>query len=96
MQIEAAVNLEENRRVMLAHCVMLAQIDKAYRMARSPVFELVSSTLEAALSQTKCAAELIVHSDQGWHYKMQPYRAMLASRGVKQSMSRRGTALTTR
>lgn len=30
MQIEAAVNLEEHRRVMLAHCVMLAQVDKAY------------------------------------------------------------------
>ena len=28
--------------------------------------------------------------DQGWHYKMQPYRAMLAQRGVKQSMSRKG------
>lgn len=23
-------------------------------------------------------AELTVHSDQGWHYKMQPYRTMLA------------------
>ena len=24
------MNLEEHRRVMLAHCVMLAQLDKAY------------------------------------------------------------------
>lgn len=62
----------------------------AYRMTRRPVFELVSSTLEAALSRTRCAAELIVHSDQGWHYKIQPYRAMRARRGVKQSMSRKG------
>lgn len=62
----------------------------AHRMARRPVFELVSSTLRAALSRTRCAAELIVHSDQGWHYKMQPYRAMLERRGVKQSMSRKG------
>ena len=31
-----------------------------------------------------------MHSDQGWHYKMQPYRAVLAHRGVTQSMSRRG------
>ena len=61
----------------------------AYRMARRPVFELVSSTLEAALARTKCADELIVHSDQGWHYKTQPYRAMLARHGVKQSMSQR-------
>ena len=62
----------------------------AYQMARRPVFELVSSTLRAALSRTACTAQLIVHSDQGWHYKMQPYRAMLAQRGVKQSMSRKG------
>jgi transposase InsO family protein len=62
----------------------------AYRMARRPVFELVSGTFEAALSRTNCGAKLIVHSDQGWHYKMQPYRAMLARRGVTQSMSRKG------
>jgi putative transposase len=62
----------------------------AHRMARRPVFELVSSTLQAALSQTRHTAELIVHSDQGWHYKMQPYRAMLERCGVKQSMSRKG------
>ena len=27
------------------------------------------------------------------HYKMQPYRAMLVRRGVKQSMSRKGNCL---
>lgn len=54
----------------------------AHRTARRPVFELVSSTLQSALSRTRCAAELVVHSDQGWHYKMRPYRAMLARRGV--------------
>lgn len=62
----------------------------AYRMARRPVFELVSGMLEAALARTACTGELIVHSDQGWHYKMQSYRAMLVQRGVKQSMSRKG------
>ena len=62
----------------------------AHQMARRPVFKLVASTLRVALSRTACTAELIVHSDQGWHYKMQPYRAMLAQRGVKQSMSRKG------
>ena len=62
----------------------------AYQMARRPVYELVGSTLQVALSRTEWTAGLIVHSDQGWHYKMQPYRAMLAQRGVKQSMSRKG------
>jgi putative transposase len=62
----------------------------AYKMARRPVFEMVYSTLEAALARTVRTAELIVHSDQGWHYKMQPYRSMLVKRGVQQSMSRKG------
>jgi putative transposase len=63
----------------------------AHRMARRPVFDLVSDTLREALARSACASKLIVHSDQGWHYKMQPYRAMLAHHGVKQSMSRRGS-----
>lgn len=62
----------------------------AHRMARRPVFDLVSDTLREALARSTCASELVVHSDQGWHYKMQPYRAMLEQHGVKQSMSRRG------
>lgn len=62
----------------------------AHRMARRPVFDLVSDTLREALARSACASELIVHSDQGWHYKMQPYRAMLKHHGVRQSMSRRG------
>lgn len=50
----------------------------------------MSQSQQAALSRTKCAPELIVHSDQGWHYKIQPYGAMLASHGVTQSMNRKG------
>jgi len=62
----------------------------AHQMARRPVYELVASTLQVALSRAECTSELIIHSDQGWHYKMLPYRALLAKSGVKQSMSRRG------
>ena len=58
------------RKLYLSACMNLYNGEIiAHRMARRPVFELVSSTLEAALSWTRCAAELIVHSDQGWHYK---------------------------
>lgn len=78
------------RKLYLSACMDLYNREIiAYRMARRPVFELVSGTLEAALSRIKSAAELIVHSDQGWHYKMRPYRVMLARHGVRQSMSRK-------
>ncbi|MFM7002307.1 MAG: IS3 family transposase [Limnohabitans sp.] len=62
----------------------------AHQMARRSVYELVVRMLHVALSRTECTAGLIVHSDQGWHYKMQPNRAMLAQRGVNQSISRKG------
>ena len=62
----------------------------AHRMAKRPVFDLVSDTLREALALSGGTSKLIVHSDQGWHYKMQPYRAMLTQQGARQSMSRRG------
>ena len=62
----------------------------SHRMARRPVFELVSGTLQAALSRSDGATELTVHPDQGWQYKMQPHRSTPARRGVTQSMSRKG------
>lgn len=79
------------RKLYLSACLDLYNGEiVAYRIARRPVFELVAGTLKAAFLRTKCAARLIVHSDQGWHYKMKSYRAMLASHGIKQSMSRKG------
>lgn len=66
-------------REIIAHCI-----------ARRPVFKLVSDTLRSALERAKGSNELMVHSDQGWHYKMQPYRSLLRDRGVVQSMSRKG------
>ena len=62
----------------------------AHRMGRRLVFDLVASTLDLALSRLKDTNELTLYSDQGWHYKMQPYRSMLARRGVTQNMSRKG------
>ena len=62
----------------------------AHRMAKRPVFELVCGMLEAALSGLGDTLGLTVHLNQEWHYKMQPYRAMLAHRGVTQSMNRKG------
>lgn len=67
----------------------------SYRILRRPVFEPVSGTLETALARAKSAADLTVHSDKGWHYKMQPFRAMQASHGVKQCMSCKGNASKT-
>ena len=84
----------DGQKLYLSACMDLYKGEIiAHRMARRSVFELVSGTLRAALSQSKPLSRLTVHSDQGWHYKMQPYRAMLARQGVTQT---RATALTMR
>ena len=51
-------------------------------MAEHPVFELATGTITEALGKITAAANLTLHSDQGWRYKMPPYRALLARHGV--------------
>ena len=35
----------------------------------------------------------LLHSDQGWHYRIKSYQSALADRGLVQSMSRKGNCL---
>lgn len=65
----------------------------AFETARRPKFELVSNMLKKALGRLQHGAKLILHSDQGWQYRMPAYRQMLQTRGVVQSMSRKGNCL---
>jgi len=37
--------------------------------------------------------DLISHSEQGWQYQMKKYQWMLADKGIRQSMSRKGNCL---
>jgi putative transposase len=62
----------------------------AHHMVRRPVFELVTRTLQALYPRIEGSDGLILHSDQGWQYKMLPYRTLLARCGITQSMSRKG------
>lgn len=65
-------------REIIAHCIALR-----------PVFKLVSETLSSALEQATGSDGLMVHSDLGWHFRMQPYRSLLREHGAVQSMSRK-------
>ena len=49
--------------------------------------------LEIAFNKYHNLDGLIFHSDQGWQYQMEPYRKLLASKGIRQSMSRKGNCL---
>ena len=62
-----------------------------YTIGFRPTYSLVSNMLEKALKfLPKKSTDLMIHSDQGWHYQMQRYRDALKDRNVTQSMSRKG------
>jgi transposase InsO family protein len=61
-----------------------------YTIGSRPVYSLVSTMLDEAFKRLSDKDTLLIHSDQGWHYQMKPYRHALKERGIKQSMSRKG------
>ncbi|MER1959115.1 MAG: IS3 family transposase [Solibacillus sp.] len=61
-----------------------------YTIGSRPTYTLVSEMLEKALEHLPEEHQLLMHSDQGWHYQMKQYRHTLQARGIVQSMSRKG------
>jgi putative transposase len=62
----------------------------SYTMCERPVFSMVEEMTKAALAQLKPGENPMLHSDQGWHYRMPAYRKLLDDRELVQSMSRKG------
>ncbi|WP_410011089.1 IS3 family transposase [Pseudomonas sp. LRP2-20] len=65
----------------------------AYETASRPQYSLVGNMLDKALNTLGEKPKLVLHTDQGWQYQQAQYRHKLRSRGVKQSMSRKGNCL---
>lgn len=61
-----------------------------YTIDSRPTYSLVSTMLDKALERLPEDHQLLMHSDQGWHYQMKKYREALQKRGIPQSMSRKG------
>lgn len=62
----------------------------AYETSRRPVFEMVRSMLTKSLTKLLPLEKPMLHSDQGWQYRMSQYKSALSERGMVQSMSRKG------
>ena len=62
----------------------------AFEINRRPEFKLVTSMLDKAFSKLGSTDKPMLHSDQGWQYRMTAYREELKERGMVQSMSRKG------
>jgi transposase InsO family protein len=80
-----------NRKLYLSPVMDLHDgVILAWKTARRPVYELVDSMLTAVLTSLKPGDKPILHSDQGWHYRMEAYRQKLKDNNIRQSMSRKG------
>lgn len=61
----------------------------AYTMQRRPKYQLVGRMIKKAFARLAPTERPLLHSDQGWHYRMKQYTEALEQRGVEQSMSRK-------
>ena len=62
----------------------------AYETAKRPLLNMVEKMLMSAFKRLGSSDKPILHSDQGWQYRMPQYRRCLDSRAITQSMSRKG------
>lgn len=62
----------------------------SYNLSESPNFKQISDMLEDAFKTLEAHQKPILHSDQGWQYRMPKYKQLLSKQGIIQSMSRKG------
>ena len=62
-----------------------------FTLSRSPNLMQVKSMLEKAFPE-ETYPNTILHSDQGWQYQHETYHHFLDSKGIRPSMSRKGTS----
>jgi transposase InsO family protein len=61
-----------------------------YTIDSRPRYTLVKTMLEQAFDRLKDKDKLLIHSDQGWHYRMPQYQHALKEHKITQSMPRKG------
>lgn len=54
---------------------------------------MVTAMLTKAFATIPDGTGLILHSDQGWQYQHKQYQQILKTKGIRQSMSRKGNCL---
>lgn len=65
----------------------------SFNISTDPIFMQIQDMLDKAFNQYDDLSGLILHSDQGWQYQQKPYQLRLQSKGILQSMSRKGNCL---
>lgn len=65
----------------------------SYNLSYHPDFKQVQDMLFKAFERVPECHGLVLHSDQGWQYRMEEYQRILIGKGIIQSMSRKATCL---
>lgn len=65
----------------------------SYNLSYHPDFKQVQDMLSKAFERVPECHGLVLHSDQGWQYRMEEYQRILIGKGIVQSMSRKATCL---
>ena len=65
----------------------------AYTISDRPDLKMVMDMMHSAKRKIKDTKDVILHSDQGWHYQHMRYQQTLKKYGITQSMSRKGNCL---
>ena len=65
----------------------------SYDVSEHPNMEQINNMLDRAFEANDNLEGLIFHSDQGWQYQHKAYQVRLASKGIKQSFSRKGNCM---
>ena len=65
----------------------------SYTLSDRPLLSMTMEMVHQAFVQIPDGVNLIIHSDQGWQYQHKHYQDVLKSKGVRQSMSRKGNCL---
>ena len=65
----------------------------SYSISDKPALSMVTQMLDCAFAKIPDETRIILHSDQGWQYQHKQYQRMLKTKGIQQSMSRKGNCL---
>ena len=85
-------NLRGNKIYLSPIVIGFNQEVISYNISYSPNIEKIKHMLNKTFD-TKKLDGIILHSDQGWQYKLQSYQQRLKNNGVIQSMSRKGNSM---
>ena len=65
----------------------------SYTLSHHPTIKLTNTMLENAIHKSKNIKDLVIHSDQGFHYQHSSWSNKLKKLNIRQSMSRKGNCL---